>query len=185
MRPIPILIVLSLAAGCRDEPHGPLDQQSKASADKVAAAREDVSTARKAVEAEQADVARARAEGKPPHEIVEEHADVIKRSGELGVEQARLARARDEFLRASQAQLDQLAQQITQAEARWGAAGRDQVATLRRDHEEAVRIRAQLVDDPDADVLEARQRFDTQLDTLQEALADLGQGKQPNVSPED
>jgi hypothetical protein len=172
-RLLAVIVTLGVAAGCRDADHGPLDRQSRKAVEDVVARRDDVATGREAVADERQDVARARTTGKPPAKVAKEAGEVAQTTGELAADQAKLMTARDEFLRSSQIQLDELARRVDQAEARWGAAGKDPISSLRKDLAQLARIRARVVDDPQVDWHEEQQQFVTQVNTVEENLKAL------------
>jgi uncharacterized phage infection (PIP) family protein YhgE len=156
MQKLLMTLALSVSAsalvGCKSK--DPNAERAEKAAENLAEARDQAAEAAKKVGDEQKDVTDEQ------KDVAKEQKDVAAAQNDLAGAQAKVDQARADFVSAAQTQLDSIELRLKDAETRWGAPRKGEIAKLRAENENLRKLRAEAADNANADWRATQQKFD-------------------------
>jgi hypothetical protein len=153
-----IALSLSLATlgGCKKDAN---TERSEKAGEELKEAREDVTKAAEKVAEERKDV-------------TEENKDVAQARNDLAQAQTKADEARGEFVRAAQVQIDSMNARLKEAEAKWGAKGKERIVVLRTQVTDLEKIRDDAQANAANDLAATQAKFAAAVQKLDAAVND-------------
>ena len=156
MQKLLMTLALSVSASslvaCKSK--DPNAERAEKAAENLAEARDQAAEAAKKVNEEKKDVVDEQ------KDVAKEQKDVAAAQNDLAGAQAKVDQARADFVAAAQTQLDSIELRLKEAEQRWGAQRKADIAKLRAQNEELKKLRAEAANEANADWRATQQRFD-------------------------